>query len=243
MIVEPDFLDHWKTKLLVDLLGDPAAPLYVLRLWGHCQNRKTHGFPRVNPAVLKAICHASNFGAEQFEAAMVEAGFVEVVRNEADTGDMWVVHDWDVTNASLIANWENGKKGGRPKKKTHGKPMGSERVNPSGTDREDREDREEKTLSAGAREGEIPAGLRGQVDAVLEVLPRMRELDVVNTIRGCPERLRAQAVADFVADVVNRTEPPESPLAYLRTFMRNAEKFAGKQGVNGSESAGIGRYL
>jgi hypothetical protein len=64
-----------------------------------------------------------------------------------------IAHEWDEVNASLIAAWSNGGKGGRPKK-----PTGNPRVNPESnpvnprlthgvTDREDREDKTEKTLA------------------------------------------------------------------------------------------------
>ncbi len=41
MIIDPDFPDHWKTRMLVGALNnDETAPVYLLRLWGHCQNRR-----------------------------------------------------------------------------------------------------------------------------------------------------------------------------------------------------------
>lgn len=150
MIVQPDFLDHWKTGLLIELLDDQCAPMYVLRLWAHCQNRKTHGFPRVNPAITKAICKAPH-SAEFFENCMVEAGFIEIIDNEI------VAHDWADVNASLITSWENGKKGGRPKKKptenprvTQAKPAG----NPNETDkrREEKIRVDEKTQKKKSRQ-------------------------------------------------------------------------------------------
>jgi hypothetical protein len=137
MIVQPDFLEHWKTSLLIELLDDKCAPLYVIRLWGHCQNRKTHRFPRVSPSITKAICKAPH-DAEKFENAMIDSGFIRI-----EGGDV-VAHEWDVINASLIANWENGKKGGRPPKKTHKKPIG----NPDVTDKR----REEKIDDTKAKE-------------------------------------------------------------------------------------------
>jgi len=118
MIIQPDFLDHWKTQLLIEILEDKCAPLYVIRLWAHCQNRKTHRFPRVNPAITKAICKAPQ-KADIFESAMIEAGFIVI-----EDGDI-IAHEWDVVNAYLINSWNNGKKGGRPSKKTQNKPTGN----------------------------------------------------------------------------------------------------------------------
>jgi hypothetical protein len=119
MIVHPDFLDHWKTRLLCDLLKDESAPLYVIRLWGHCQTRKTHRFPAGNPAITKAICKAPQT-AKIFHKAMLESGFIEISDEEI------VVHEWDSVNAYLVNSWENGKKGGRPKNK----PAENPRDNP-----------------------------------------------------------------------------------------------------------------
>lgn len=115
MIVDPDFLDHWRTRMLVDALGgDEMAPFYVLRIWGHCQQR--HGDRFAMPAAgVKALCKAT-CGAAELEQALIDAGFI------AREGSEIVVLKWAEKNASLLAAWENGNKGGRPKKKTQEKP-------------------------------------------------------------------------------------------------------------------------
>lgn len=137
MIVDPDFCDHWKTRMLVGLLdGDEAAPVYVLRLWAHCQNRRQDRFPNLSPEALKALCRFPGDAAKLL-AALVETGFVR-----RDGRDL-VASNWSEYNASLIAAWKNGTRGGRPPKgppnapseptvypeETHGlptgKPMGS----------------------------------------------------------------------------------------------------------------------
>lgn len=135
MIIEPDFVDHWKTRLLVDLLGaDEMAPIYLIRLWAHCQQRKTSYFDSLPTVALKAICRFPG-DADAFEKALEQCGFVD------RTGASLAVLGWDEYNASLIANWTNGGKGGRPKKvvpnnptETHGLSM----ANPIGTDREEK---------------------------------------------------------------------------------------------------------
>ena len=40
MIIEPGFLDHWKTQMLISALEDGGAAIYVIRLWEHCQQRR-----------------------------------------------------------------------------------------------------------------------------------------------------------------------------------------------------------
>jgi hypothetical protein len=146
MIVDPDFLDHWRTGMVVDALADPMAPTYILRLWAHCQERKSDTFVMPTRG-LKAQCKCPG-DAAVFEAALIEAGFLE--RN----GDTITVTGWAEKNASLLAAWENGSKGGRPKKnpdETHGKPTGNPAVthgepaaNPAETDKR----REEKNSSS-----------------------------------------------------------------------------------------------
>jgi hypothetical protein len=145
MIIEPDFLDHWKTRLLMRLLDTDAAPNYVIRLWSHCQTRKTNIFPEWSPAILSSVCRWPG-DADLFWSAMLQT-FCRV-----EDGYL-IAHQWDEVNASLIAAWSNGGKGGRPKK-----PTGNPRVNPEPnqvnpqlthgvTDREDREEKTEKTLA------------------------------------------------------------------------------------------------
>jgi hypothetical protein len=126
MIVDPDFPDHWKTRTLVGLLGgDEVAPIYVIRLWAHCQNRRQFVFDSLSSEALKALCHFPG-PANKLESSLVSSGFV---RRDAK---VLIVHAWDEYNSSLIAAWNNGKKGGRPPTKkpvgsdseSHGKPRG-----------------------------------------------------------------------------------------------------------------------
>jgi hypothetical protein len=135
VILDPDFLDHWKTRLLIDLLGgDECAPLYVIRIWGHCQSRRAVEFG-IAPIALKAICRAPH-DAVAFEAAMIEAGFVE------RDGPTLRVPKWAEHNPKLVANWRNGGAGGRPTKgnaKPNGNPTGTQQEpneNPTGTESE-----------------------------------------------------------------------------------------------------------
>lgn len=117
MIVETDFLDHWKTQLLRDRLGGDIAVIAVLRLWTHCQLRKTHRFT-LSPDALKAVCRWPG-PAHVLLDALLEAGFLD----RGDAEGSYVVHDWDKTNVYLVQAWENGAKGGRPKASTtSGKP-------------------------------------------------------------------------------------------------------------------------
>lgn len=107
MIVDPDFFDHWRTGMVIDALQDPCAPIYIMRLWGHCQERKSDRFVMPTRG-LKAQCRYPG-DADAFEAALVEAGFLE------RDGDAILVSGWAEKNAKLLAAHANGKRGGRPK--------------------------------------------------------------------------------------------------------------------------------
>ncbi len=150
MIVDPDFPDHWKTRLLVELLdGDEVAPLYLIRLWAHCQNRRAHAFGNLPSMALKALCRYAG-SPDKLESALTVAGFVR-----RENGALVVV-GWEDYNAALVANWENGRRGGRPPKprpapspeppeepvenppETHGFSMGNPRPTHGEPIREDR---------------------------------------------------------------------------------------------------------
>jgi hypothetical protein len=143
MIIETDFLDHWKTRLIVRLLGTESAPLHIIRLWSHCQTRKTNRFPEWNPEILSAVCKWGGDANVFWSAILQTFGRIE--------DGCFVAHQWDEVNSSLIASWSNGGKGGRPKK-----PRDNPRVNPDSnpvipqvthgvTDREEKIDKIEKT--------------------------------------------------------------------------------------------------
>lgn len=155
MIVDPDFLDHWRTGMVCDALGDPMAPMYILRLWAHCQERRSDTFT-MPPRGLKAQCRYQG-DADAFEAALIEAGFIE--RN----GDTVHVCGWAEKNASLLAAWENGAKGGRPRKQKHNpdETHGLANENPAVTQTEPTRNREEKSReennSPSLRSGEVRA--------------------------------------------------------------------------------------
>ena len=158
MIVDPDFFDHWRTRMVVDMLGgDALAPVYIMRLWAHCQNRKSDTFA-IPPSGIKALCHFTG-DAQVLEDALIAAEYL--VRD----GQQVTVVGWAQKNAQLIAAWENGARGGRPKKEpsanreeaqwapgenpreTHGKPTGNPLAAEKKPIREDKRREEEPPLT------------------------------------------------------------------------------------------------
>jgi hypothetical protein len=108
MIVQPDFLTHWKTKRLINSLNQIHAPLYVLRLWAFCQTSRRDRVPN-DPETIKAICDYDG-DAKVFFKALIGSEYLEI-ENDAQC----IAHGWAELNKALIHNWEVGRTGGRPK--------------------------------------------------------------------------------------------------------------------------------
>lgn len=166
MLIDPDFFDHWRTRMLVDLLNDECAPIYLMRLWAHCQLRKADRF-KLPASALKAICRYQG-DADEFERAMIESGWAE------REGDEIIATGWAERNAKLVKAWENGGKGGRPKTQrkpkrnpteTHEEPtdnptgtqtqVGLTHEKPIGLDKTG-EDKEKENAARSCLDGETP---------------------------------------------------------------------------------------
>lgn len=190
MLVDVDFLDHWRTRLVVDQLGgDELAPLYVLRIWAHCQSRKSVTFEGMSPAGLRSLCRYSG-DANRLEEVLIEAGFI--VRS----GTAIEVPKWAKHNAGLITAWENGAKGGRPPKpkgnpiETEGKPVGSV-GEPTANRNESDKRRQEET-----RGEPVASKCNGKttvISAPADVAPLPKD------VRG--EKRRMQRPVEFSADL------------------------------------------
>lgn len=115
MRVEPELLTHNKFKRLKRIVGEGAME-YVIVIWAHCQSNQRGGFwPGADADYVEMLCDWDGQAGVLFKALVEcgrpKAGFIEV------TGDGLTVHDWNAMNASFVANWKNGTKGGRPKTK------------------------------------------------------------------------------------------------------------------------------
>lgn len=108
MIVQPTMPYHWKTKRLQAILGCDTAEAYLVRLWCHCHATKTSTM-RIDTDALAGTCGWMG-DPEVFEKALIDCRWAE------RDGEYLTAIGWDDHNASLIAAWFNGKKGGRPRK-------------------------------------------------------------------------------------------------------------------------------
>ena len=109
MIVQPDFLTHWKVQALSGIIGRAEALTALLSLWGHCQNSRTYVFKFTLP-MLAGICQYQG-NAATLHQAMLDCQLLD----ELPAGE-FEVHGWAEKNATLLTSWHNGNKGGRPTK-------------------------------------------------------------------------------------------------------------------------------
>ena len=108
---------------LVSLLNDSLAPIYIIRLWGYVQTRRSDLIPD-DAETLKAICRWHG-GADDIRAAMLSCGWLK----NHDGG--LLVHGWSELNTRLIHNWTVGATGGKTRvttAKSKAKPKANPRL-------------------------------------------------------------------------------------------------------------------
>ena len=120
MIVTADFIEHWKTSMLIQNC-DCEGVSCILRLWSFCQTRKTDILP------TSQIEHIAKWTGQKgtLLKALFELRFIDKIDDATVR-----MHDFAAVNNQMFASWGNGKKGGRPK--TQRKPS----RNPAGTQQE-----------------------------------------------------------------------------------------------------------
>lgn len=95
MIVEPDFVHHWKTELLRSLLEEPTGEAYVIRFWSFCQLRKEWVFPELSRKMLAGIVRWQG-DLDKLWDAFIRSGFLE------ETEEGWRAHEWDEVNSDVV---------------------------------------------------------------------------------------------------------------------------------------------
>lgn len=221
MIVDPDFLSHWRTQMLIDSLGgDPCAPLYVIRIWAHCQLRKGWEFD-MPPAAVKAVC---KFPGEPalLEAALEAAGYL---RREGAT---ITAVGWEVHNASLVAAWSNGKLGGRPRK-TQGESAGNPPVsdglpmdNPDESDKRRGEKKERKPTALSVTPT-LPCPYQAIVDLYHSALPSLPSVRFMREPRQLALRkFWAWVLSSSKSNGERRATTADGALAWIGSYFERA---------------------
>lgn len=101
MIIDPDFLDHWRTRMLVDLLGDEMAPLYLIRIWSHLQENKITSLPAINRE-LAGICGYEK-SARNLREALISTDYMVCDYRK------FLFPNWEAKNRRIIASWTAGR--------------------------------------------------------------------------------------------------------------------------------------
>ena len=126
MKIDPGFLDHWKTELLIESLG-PAGVVAVMRLWGRAQiDRKWNGLD-LNP---KRLAIKTKWKADENLLWSILTDTDAPWLDEAEDGT-WSIHGFDEHQKQVIHLWEAGKRGGRPKGKKPTPKKGKTYTSPS----------------------------------------------------------------------------------------------------------------
>jgi hypothetical protein len=99
MILETDFLTHWKFEALCGAIGDARAFRALIRLWTHAQVRKQWIFP-LDPLKLASICGVREEVEAFWEHMTGRAGWVE-----ARGGGWFELRGWANINRAMIQAW------------------------------------------------------------------------------------------------------------------------------------------
>ncbi len=181
MIVDPSVTGHLKYRRLKRLIGPIAMEVLVL-LWGHCQEgQRGEVWRNIDDDYIEDVCRWESDRGRLVEA-LIQSRWIEKKAN----GSV-VVRSWEFYNNSLVKNWKNGVRGGRPKK-----PSG----NPTGTQQEPKHD-----IGLTQQEPNVGFGVSDEIR-----LDRIRE-----------EERRREKRALEVADAPGRDPKPEAEEPHLPT--------------------------
>lgn len=225
MIVEPDFLTHWKTQLLTAELGDERAPLYVLRLWAFAQQRLTADLNRpswvlvgFNQTVIKSICHYDG-DAEKLVDSLLFSGYLKKLKK-----DTYHIHDWEIVNAKLVQAKVNGNKGGRPPK-----PNDNPTGNPKRTQAKPIDETRQIELTNRIEALDVSKLDQNKINHVAnrlsERIPWPTAADALFlrqvSIATAAEILTEAQVYEAIEATMRAKDPPRKPIAYFTRCLKD----------------------
>jgi hypothetical protein len=111
MKLDPGFPNHWKTERMMDKLGADGV-VALLRLWSNAQI--SHRFTGLHFTPKRLAMETKWKGDENLLFAVLtdpEAPWLD-----ADPEGTFTIHGFAEHQHQVVKLWENGKKGGRPKK-------------------------------------------------------------------------------------------------------------------------------
>jgi hypothetical protein len=111
MKIDPGFTNHWKTELLIDKLGGDGV-VAVLRLWGAAQIRRRFTGLEFTPKRL-AMETKWKGDADQLFSVLTDPDAPWLDKEPDGT---FTIHGFAEHQHQVVKLWENGKKGGRPRK-------------------------------------------------------------------------------------------------------------------------------
>jgi hypothetical protein len=115
MNVHPTLLAHPKFLLYKKTLGQGDALEYLLRVWGHCQDRKRgENWGPVNAAYLEGMVNWTGEPGKLY-TALAKPYYDKPGWIHADEDGNLIVTNWQEYNSGLIANWYRNPKGRTPR--------------------------------------------------------------------------------------------------------------------------------
>ena len=104
MKIEPSFVSHWKTRILISKCGHAAA-LGLLSLWGHHKIKREYSGLKLNPTRLAAIMDYTG-DKEKLWEAMTDP---DAPWLDAEEGGTWELHGFAEHQKQIILLWNRGK--------------------------------------------------------------------------------------------------------------------------------------
>jgi len=111
MKLDPGFTNHWKTEKLISELGADGV-VAVLRLWGNAQIRREYSGLNLTPKRLAMETKWKGDASHLF-AVLTDR---DAPWLDLDDDGTISIHGFAEHQHQVVKLWENGKKGGRPKK-------------------------------------------------------------------------------------------------------------------------------